>query len=156
MKPTVLISWPCVGGGRRENIFQGTDNHYNYVKISSNRKHWHQKRNLNKETVFWNIDINMQKWMKVQCSLLLISFFFFVVFLSDKEHEGEDEGQWVSAWWFFVGGQAFCYQLHIMNTYSISFFFSTLRSAKAPLLVLGLCAFRHINKNMRGNVNTFQ
>lgn len=123
MKPTVLISWPCVGGGRRENIFQGTDNHYNYVKISSNRKHWHQKRNLNKETVFWNIDINMQKWMKVQCSLLLISFFFFFVFLSDKEHEGEDEGQWVSAWWFFLGGQAFCYQLHIMNTYSISFFF---------------------------------
>ena len=126
MKPTVLISWPCVcWGGVRENIFQGTDNHYNYVKIA-NRKHRHQKRNLNKETVIWNLDINMQKWMKVQCSLFLIFFFFF--FLSDEEHEGDDEGRWVSACWFFFfffffGGQAFCNQINIMNTYSISFIF---------------------------------
>ena len=149
------------GWRRRENIFQGTDNHYNYVKISSSRKHWHQKRNLNKETVFWNLDINMQKWMKVQCSLLLISFvlflffcFFFCQMKSMRMRMRVSESVLDD---FFWGEQAFCYRSNNMNTYSISFFFfSTLGSAKATLFVLGLCAFRHINKNMRGKVNTFQ
>lgn len=58
-------------------------------KALSNIKHWHQKKKRTwtiQITVFWNHDINVQKRMKVQCSLWQINLLKIQLSVLDEKH----------------------------------------------------------------------
>lgn len=130
-------------GGKE--LFQG---HWQTVQLCLKMcrafRHW--KTILNK-TVFWNLDINMQRTMKAQCSLLLI----VELLMSDDVHGSEFYESVLDN-----GGQA-CYQLNI-STYPASVFYTQWEThiSKGIYLCPKACVLSIILTKDKTKVNTFQ
>ena len=72
-------------------------------------------------------------------------FIFLFFLLSDEEYEDEDEGQWVSAWWFFLGRTSLLLPIkqyeHIQHLF---FFFFPRSDRRRQLSLSSVCVLSDI------------